>query len=593
MQIFSFSSFGYEGSLVSVEVDLRRGIPAVDVVGLADGAVKESRERMRSAIRNSGYDFPPERVLISLSPADLRKEGAGFDLAIALAVLHAKEHLSERERAETNGVSFLADAVLGKEALGNDALRKAADGAQRSDSYYEEKTAASEEEQLWHTTLLAPGGDDVLVMGELELNGKVRPVRGIHAAVSTAKAAGIQLCIVPQANCDEAREVPGMKVFGAENLTEAFEALGNTKSFSKKQNNASRRYEGVPKDAVCIHDVFFGPVEEGYEFGEVHGQPFLIRGLQIAAAGGHNVLAYGAPGCGKTLALQRFGALLPLLTPEEAQPVTRIYSLAGLLPPGEPIMRTPPFRMPHQTATIEGMCGGGTHLMPGEISLAHNGVLFLDEAAEFRMSVLQMLRVPLESGTVTLSRAGRSTVFPAQFQLLMATNPCPCGYYGSTEKVCLCSAHLVEQYWKKFSAPLLDRIDIRIQVENESGNMHHAEQKNTGDGEQRTAAPSTNELREKIAVAVATQRKRQGKRNARLTPSEVAQYCTCSEEARCILESATEHYGFSPRAAAGCLKLARTIADMEANELIDGKSMEEAVNYRKTEGGLEIGFGMM
>ena len=430
MQIFSFSPFGYEGSLVSVEVDLRRGIPAVDIVGLADGAVKESRERMRSAIRNSGYDFPPERVLISLSPADLKKEGAGFDLAVALAVLNAKDQLDEKEEAFSCGADNDKTDV------------QETDGG----AFAEGDSLEIQSDSKWKAPFISPNGDDVLVMGELELNGKVRPVRGIHAAVSTAQSSGIRLCIVPSANSDEAREVPGMKVFGAENLTEAFESLNNSKSFTSKEDfeksgktNIGLEKNGIPDGSYEIDGVLFGPVEEGYEYSEVHGQKFLIRGLQIAASGGHNLMAYGPPGCGKTLALQRFQALLPLLTLEESQPVTRIYSIAGLLQSGESAVRTPPFRMPHQTATIEGMCGGGTHLTPGEISLAHNGVLFLDEAAEFRTSVLQMLRVPLESGAVTLSRAGRTSVFPAQFQLLMATNPCPCGYYGSSEKVCLCS----------------------------------------------------------------------------------------------------------------------------------------------------------
>lgn len=566
MQIFSFSPFGYEGSLVSVEVDLRRGIPAVDIVGLADGAVKESRERMRSAIRNSGYDFPPERVLISLSPADLKKEGAGFDLAVALAVLNAKDMLDEKEEAYNS-----ADNDGRKEVDSADALE--------TDVSYEEG------DSKWKAPFISPNGDDVLVMGELELNGKVRPVRGIHAAVSTAQSSGIRLCIVPSANSDEAREVPGMKVFGAENLTEAFEALNNSKSFTSKEDleksgksDGGLEKNGIPDCSYEIDGVLFGPVEEGYEYSEVHGQKFLIRGLQIAASGGHNLMAYGPPGCGKTLALQRFQALLPLLTLEESQPVTRIYSIAGLLQSGESAVRTPPFRMPHQTATIEGMCGGGTHLTPGEISLAHNGVLFLDEAAEFRTSVLQMLRVPLESGAVTLSRAGRTSVFPAQFQLLMATNPCPCGYYGSSEKVCLCSAHSVEQYWKKFSAPLLDRIDIRIHAE-------HIVEKNKSE----ESIVSTSELRKEIARAVSIQRKRQGKKNVRLTPTEIAEYCHTTDEAHAILESSSEHYGFSPRAVNGCIKLARTIADMGGLEMIDGKSMEEAVKYRKSEGGLEIG----
>lgn len=390
MNIFSFSPFGYEGSLVAVEVDLRRGIPAVDVVGLADGAVKESRERMRSAIRNSGFEFPLERVLVSLSPADLKKEGAGFDLAIALAVLDAqKENSSVQENQEGKVSSF---------------------------------------------------SSQVLVMGELELSGHLRPVRGVHAAASTAVEAGITRCIVSSGNGEEAREVPGMKVFAAENLSDAFDALYKEELFTSGSETQSDI--GIPSGSEEIEGVLFPAVESGLDLADVGGQERLVRALQIAAAGGHNLLAFGPPGCGKTLALQRFPSILPLLTLEEAQSVTRIHSLAGLLPPSIPLVRRRDFRMPHQTATIEGMCGGGVNCRPGEISLAHNGVLFLDEAAEFRTSVLQMLRVPLESGCITLSRAGRSTVYPASFQLLMATNPCPCGNFGVPGKICLCSCLL-------------------------------------------------------------------------------------------------------------------------------------------------------
>ncbi|MCR5725671.1 MAG: YifB family Mg chelatase-like AAA ATPase, partial [Treponema sp.] len=408
MQIVSFSSFGYEGALVTVEVDLRRGIPAVDVVGLADGAVKESRERMRSAIRNSGFEFPMERVLISLSPADVKKEGAGFDLALALSVLHA---------ARSRG------------------------------------SGGAKEEQGFP--------DAVLVMGELELSGAIRGVKGVHAAVSTAAQAGISYCIVSSANGSEAREVRGMKVCAAENLAQAYEALSKPELFTDRAADSS---DFLPDGAQTIEGVLFPKEVPGEDFSDVSSQPQLIRALQVAAAGSHNLLAFGPPGCGKTLSLQRFGQLLPLLTPEEAYSVTRIHSLAGLLQPNQPLMRVPPFRQPHQTASIEGICGGGTGCRPGEISLAHNGVLFLDEAAEFRSAVLQMLRVPLETGSITLSRAGRSTVYPARFQLLMATNPCPCGNYGVSGKICLCSARAVEQYWRKFSGPLLDRIEIRIPV---------------------------------------------------------------------------------------------------------------------------------
>ena len=524
MNIYSFSPFGYEGSLVSVEVDLRRGIPAVDIVGLADGAVKESRERMRSAIRNSGFEFPPERVLISLSPADLKKEGAGFDLAVAIAVLAAKA------QSDSAGNCRFSD-------------------------------------------------DDILVIGELELNGKVRPVKGIHAAVSTARAGGIRLCIVPSANADEAREVDGMKVFGSENLHEAFCALDKKECFTEKNQNVEKKGDdNYAKDVVFVNGVPFNAVTPEFEYATVKDQELFIRGLQIAAAGGHNLLAFGPPGCGKTLCIQKFPALQPLLTKEESQPVTRIYSIAGLLSPNHSVVYAPPFRQPHQTASVEGICGGGPRCMPGEISLAHNGALFLDEAAEFKGTVLQMLRVPLESGSITLSRAGRTTVFPARFQLLLAANPCPCGYYGFPEKLCLCSSHAIEQYWKKFSAPFLDRIDIRIQVQKVKKNVKPL---------------STAELRVGIANATVIQRNRCGKKNANLSAVEIAEYCKCSKKAQLVLDAACEKYCFSPRAVSGCLKLARTISDMECKQIIDEKSMIEAILYRSVSGGVESGFGML
>lgn len=526
MKIYSFSPFGYEGSLVAVEVDLRRGIPAIDMVGLADSAVKESRERMKSAIRNSGYEFPPERILISLSPADLKKEGAGFDLPIAIAVLIAKNNSDPESNDDFN--------------------------------------------QNCSPTNPQPknSGPSLLILGELELNGKVRPVRGVHAAVTTAKYTGINYCIVPTANASEAREVSGMKVFGADNLNQAFEALNNLELFTEKSSSPNIALNGFPKEAIEINGIFFPPVEPGFDFADIKGQENLIRALQIAAAGGHNVLSYGAPGCGKTLSMQRFSSLLPYLSQEKSQSVTRIYSLAGLLPSDTSIINRPPFRMPHQTATIEGICGGGQRLNPGEISLAHNGVLFLDEAAEFKTSVLQMLRVPLESGQITLSRAGRSTTFPAKFQLLMATNPCPCGNFGSKEKICLCSARSVEQYWKKFSGPLLDRIEMRVRVENKID-----------------AAPSksTDELRKEIASALKIQKFRQGFYNAEMTPAEIVEYCSLDSQCENYMEKAAEKFQFSPRGVAGCIKVARTIADMEEMENISINHLREAVELRQTE----------
>ena len=548
MTIFSFSPFGYEGSLVAVEVDLRRGIPAIDIVGLADNAVKESRERMRSAIRNSGFDFPMERVLISLSPADLKKEGAGFDLPLALAVL-----------------------------------------------------AAQDEKKNF-------GREPILVMGELELSGTIRPVKAVHAAASTAFQSGITKCLVAAANAAEAREVAGMKVFGAMNLTEAYDALLNPDSFTSLADDTTQAF--VPKDCVEIKGVLFPPETAGINFRDILHQKNLIRALQIAASGGHNLLAFGAPGCGKTLALSRFPELLPLLTVEEAQSVTRIHSIAGLLSPSQPLTRIPPFRMPHQSASLEGICGGGPSCRPGEISLAHNGVLFLDEAAEFRSSVLQMLRVPIETGAISISRAGRTTIYPARFQLLLATNPCPCGNYGSNSRVCLCSAKTVAQYWKKFSAPLLDRIDIRVNVQNDSQEflatekVHPCEacteQKECQDCEKvkkyieenDNERISTAELREQIAIATAIQRRRQGKKNACLTPQEIHDFCKLGRNEQSVLDSAVFNNDFSQRAVSSILKLARTIADMEESGQIKTNHLLEAIQLRKSSGAMsEFGEG--
>ena len=514
MQIYSFSPFGYEGALVTVEVDLRRGIPATDIVGLADGAVKESRERMQAAIRNAGFEYPPERVLISLSPADLKKEGAGFDLPVALAVLGAK--------ALDDGASGFIDEPL-------------------------------------------------LVMGELELSGRVRAVKGVHAAVSTAAASGIMRCIVPLQNADEAREIAGVHVYGADSLENAFRALSDTSFYVAQNMEASE--DQTPAGCMETDGVFFPEISPGYEFAELKGQKQLVRALQIAAAGGHNLIALGAPGCGKTMAIQKFPAINPVLTSEQAQSVTRIWSLAGLIKPSEPLIRIPPFRIPHQTASIEGICGGGPTCRPGEISLAHNGVLFLDEAAEFRSSVLQMLRVPLENGTISLSRAGRTTVYPARFQLLMAVNPCPCGNFGSKSKICLCSLKSIEQYWKKFSAPLLDRIDLRVFVENKSEEEEKIEE--------RPGLTTTEEIRHDIARAVKTQRKRQGIKNSQLSPQEILDYCPLDAEGRKVLDKATLRYGFSPRAISSCLKVSRTIADLAGARNITADHMSEAIEFHK------------
>jgi magnesium chelatase family protein len=384
MAIYSYSPFGYEGALVTVEVDLRRGIPATDIVGLADGEVKASRERVQAAIRNSGLEYPSERVLISLSPADLKKEGAGFDLPIALGILQKK---------------FT---------------------------------------------------ESVLVMGELELSGAIRPVRGVHAACSTALASGIKYAIVPMENLNEALE-SGIKAIGCNTLSEAF---------NLPEDLSTRKFATVSKYDETIS--FREPDTEYKDKIDLTEKEMLA--LVVGASGRFSMMFFGSPGCGKTILMQYMAYLTPSLTEEESNSVKRIYSLAGL-PIKDETKVFPPFRMPHQTASIEGICGGGPNCRPGEITLAHNGVLFLDEAAEFRSSVLQMLRVPLGTKSITLSRAGRTTVYPANFQLLLALNPCPCGNYGSKNKICLCSAKSIDLYWRKISGPLLDRIPIRLNID--------------------------------------------------------------------------------------------------------------------------------
>ena len=384
--IYSFSPFGYDGSIVSVEVDLRHGISATDIVGISDGAVKETRERVQSAIRNSGLEYPNERVLISLSPADLKKEGTGFDLSIALGVL-------QKQFTE-----------------------------------------------------------DVLVMGELELSGAIRPVRGVHAACSTAFASGIQYAIVPTSNLGEALAT-GIKVIGCDTLCDAYKL---------PEDLSTRKIATVSKYDNTIS------FREPYKKLSIKMTEKEMLALVVGASGRFNMMFFGSPGCGKTMLMQYMQYLTPSLTEEESKSVKRIYSLAGL-PIRDETKVYPPFRIPHQTASIEGICGGGPNCRPGEITLAHNGVLFLDEAAEFRSSVLQMLRVLLENKSITLSRAGRSTTYPANFQLLMALNPCPCGNYGSKDKICLCSAKSVDMYWKKLGGTLLDRVPIRLHIDPSEG----------------------------------------------------------------------------------------------------------------------------
>lgn len=532
MEIVSFAQYGYEGETIKVEADLRRGIPAIDIVGLADGAVREARERMRVAIRNSGLEFPRDRILINLSPADLKKEGTAFDLPIALAVLAAE----------------------------NDLLARAA-------------------------------GKQVMVLGELELSGKVRAVRGVLSAVSHGLHAGIRDFIVPEGNRPEALIPGAARVIGAETLADAASGLiglvsdetGDT-GITGETGAASRTNDARQ---AFRPDVFSLSPVPGYE--DIRGQSRLVRALEIAAAGGHHLIAFGPPGCGKTLAISRFPAILPDLDGGTAETLTRIHSIAGILSPADgaksALITRPPFRAPHQSASGEGIIGGGRRCGPGEISLAHGGALFLDEAALFRAGVLQALRAPLETGTVTVSRAGRSSTFPARFQLLMATNPCPCGNYGSSGKFCSCTPDMIEKYWRRLAAPLLDRVDLRVPVEMPDPEEFASEERF-----------STEELRKEIGRARNMQWERNAVRggkdiatgwlNAQLAPAEIPEVCALSGRTERLFARCMGDARFSGRGGHGILKVARTIADLEGAEDIGEDHLLEAAQFRRWNDGV-------
>ena len=500
--IYSFSTFGYEGSLISVESDIRRGIPCIDIVGLADGQIKESRERMQSAIRNSGIEFPTERVLIALSPADLKKEGTSFDLPLALSVITSNE---KKELPQ-----------------------------------------------------------DTLVMGELELNGTIRQVRGIYAGVKTALSSGIKNFIIPSNNFNEVKEIYGIRILKADNLSEVYSKMYDQSNYIETVPDTKKEiseHEEVVNGIVFNNQYY---VESSYDLKRMN--PRLLKALAIAISGHHHLIGYGKPGNGKTCTTQFAQFFTPNLTNEESQETTRIYSLSGLLSPTSPMVKNPPFRIPHQTATIEGMCGGGPHCRPGEVSLSHNGILFLDEMAEFRNSVIQMLRVPMESKKITLSRAGRSTIYPSNFTLIGMTNPCPCGNYGNEERICLCSAKSLEMYWRKFSSPLLDRtliIDTDYRSPKDEENYY-----------------TLSDLRKMVANATVIQRK-SGKYNGDLTPLEIDEYAKKqSETVQNVAEELCEVLE-TPRRIAMLWKVAKTVANLDNRENLTVEDLNESYQLCK------------
>ncbi len=529
MKVYSYVPGGYAGDLVSVEVDIRRGIPSTDIVGLPDNAVREARERVRVALRKAALEYPPDRVLINLAPAGVRKIGASFDLAIAVAVLEASGQLS-------------------------------------------------------------PAGEHgrptaVLVLGELQLDGTVRGVRGVLSAVAAATERGIDHALVPSENLREARALRRGTVAGADRLQEAVGVLAT--GFSAGNPSAGRR--GRLSDLACAAGASDAgaapPRPDGniVDYAELRGQARFKRALELAAAGRHNLIVVGPPGSGKTMGVRALPSVAPELDQSESLEVTRIYSRAGLLGGGADLFRRPPFRAPHHTASLQGIVGGGRDLLPGEISLAHRGVLFLDEAAEFRKNVLQSLREPAEERRIVIARAGHTYWYPADFQLVLAANPCPCGYFGHPTRMCTCSMAEVTRYWKRLGGPLMDRIDVRVRVDPRAsdGASREAESQD-GRGE---PAGSSEEMQRRIVEATRRQRDRyRGEAyssNAGVPASHLRRHARVSPENEDVVERAAEKLSLSSRAVVSVLRMARTIADLDASPDVKRQHLLEAVQHRR------------